>query len=537
MPLQASDPASFSLRRVSRRVLRWLRRHYLRTVGRSLLLQILAILTLGIGLVIVIYTHLLMRMQERWDRDFSAATRTIVVLMVENQIARAMLTQSGTHFPLPSIITGESNWPHVWIVGDDRKVIAGTEAEAVGQVWDERLAGRKKVTMARFVNHRECQTCHLDESSFHARILMAPRDPDPAEAYRARQRWALFYGVVMAILILIGVTFTLIRFVNEPLRKLQGLMQDVQQGKLSVKFRAHGNNEITRLARGFNRMIQSLANARASLETAHQRQIQRAERLASVGELASGLAHEIRNPLAGIKTAVEILCEKIRRRDGGDDADLRDVVNEVSAQTERVHRLVDDLLQYARPKPPQTVRCSLRDLVEKCLTLIGPQAEKQGVAVEFACRANDCEVCADPEQIHQAILNIVLNAIQAMPNGGRLGCSMDEDAGNGFVLLHVQDNGQGMTPEAQQRVFSPFYTTKPRGTGLGLSITRGIIERHHGTLVFASKLGAGTAFTIRLPLVGQHGCLGGPECVKPTCPAPSETGGGNLAREDGREIS
>ncbi len=498
-----SPPFAQALRRLWTKARRWRSR----LTDRSILVKILVALTVTLGLVVGIYTYLILRIQERWSDDRFAATCVIAARAVQEQFSRSLIGGVTPARHPPTVIQSEPGWPRVWVVDEGRRVLSSTETNNMRRVWDSSLASRRSVSAINLPNREECRNCHDPKHARLAQILMAPADNDPVLDQTARQRWLLVYGFLMAVLILSGMTFCLVRFVRQPLARMAGLMGRVQKGDLSARFRVRGHDEVAQLGRGFNRMIRSLTSARASLQQAHHRQIQQAEKLASVGELASGLAHEIRNPLAGIKTAVEVLSEKISAREGdGSNGDLKEVVQEVGVQIERIHRLVGDLLRYVRPKPPETVACDLRDLLKRCLHLVRPQADKQKVEIRVEDHSDDHKICADPGQIEQAILNISLNAIQAMPQGGTLTLAMRKDAPNGFVILKIQDTGEGISPEAQQHIFSPFFTTKAQGTGLGLSITRAIIESHRGRLDFASERGKGAVFTISLPLFKVHGC-------------------------------
>ncbi len=480
-----------------------------RLTDRTILSKILIALTLTLGLIVGIYTYLILRIQDRWSEDRFAATCVIAAQSVQEQFSRSLIHGFSSVRHPPASLQAEVGWPRVWVVDDSQRVLASTESGIVGRRWDSSMASRRSIATLPLPNRMECQGCHNPGQPALARILMAPGDHHPAIEQAIRHGWLLGYGFLMAALILIGMTFCLIHFVRHPLERLAGLMDRAQDGDLSVRFAVRGRDEVSQLGRGFNRMIHSLAAASSSLQISHRRQIQQAEKLASVGELASGLAHEIRNPLAGIKTAVEVLSEKITARDvQGSNDDLKEVVQEVGVQIDRIHRLVGDMLRYVRPQPPQTMSCDLRDLLKRCLGLLRPQAEKQGIVIEMKDVEGNHEICADPGQIEQAILNISLNAIQAMPKGGALRYVIRRDTREGFLILQIEDNGEGMSPEVQQQIFSPFYTTRKGGTGLGLSITRGILEGHHGSLTFVSERGRGTTFTLRLPLLRVHGCGG-----------------------------
>ena len=234
----------------------------------------------------------------------------------------------------------------------------------------------------------------------------------------------------------------------------------------------------------------------------HEEEMRRAEHLASVGEIAAGLAHEIRNPLAGIAGAIDIISYSL----AADHPD-REILGDLRIEVKRIEKVLNDLLAYARPRPPKLELADLRETVHHGLLL----AEKQAGAkkIRFTSRfAEDLPpIEHDPEQIHQVLLNLLLNAIQAIRKEGEItvearvvkGASEDAPCA---VELAVRDNGEGIPPEQLQKIFKPFFTTKSRGTGLGLSLCRRVIQLHGGSLTARNESNGGCRFTIRLPLAG-----------------------------------
>ncbi|HEX4655411.1 MAG TPA: ATP-binding protein [Mycobacteriales bacterium] len=236
---------------------------------------------------------------------------------------------------------------------------------------------------------------------------------------------------------------------------------------------------------------EELQQSLSDLANAHE-QLVRQERLAAIGQLASTVGHELRNPLGVISNAVYLL-----RGDLGPEPTpagqrhLATAEREVSAATV----IVSDLLEFAREREPVVDDVDVTGLVDEVLAILPPPT---GVSVE---RTGDSHVTArgDREMLRQVLLNIIGNGYQAMPDGGRL--TVDASMAAGAVRIHVADTGVGMTAEAQERLFEPFFTTKPRGVGLGLAVTKRIVEAHNGTITASSKEGAGTDFTVLLPVI------------------------------------
>ncbi len=220
-------------------------------------------------------------------------------------------------------------------------------------------------------------------------------------------------------------------------------------------------------------------------------QLLRSDRLATVGELAAGLAHELRNPLAGISGALHVLGGQLAEGD-----ERRAVLADLHAQIARMNKTLNDLLQHARPVKPQRIAVEINALLEQSLRFL-PRGE-----VEIVRRLDGSLPCVhvDPGLLHQALLNILVNARQAMPRGGRLTVETRLSPTDGrWVEIRVTDTGTGIPAEHLPRIFQPFFTTKAQGTGLGLAIAARVIEEHGGRIMVESAVGHGAMFGITLP--------------------------------------
>jgi signal transduction histidine kinase len=222
-----------------------------------------------------------------------------------------------------------------------------------------------------------------------------------------------------------------------------------------------------------------------------QRQaVERSEQLAAVGQLAASIAHEVRNPLAGMKGALEVLRKDI-------DAAHGEIVEEILAQIERLEHLVRDLLTYARPRALERQPFDLHEVLDRVLRLHKEPCDAQGVTVHRVYEPGTALIVADPQQLEQVFLNLIHNALQAMPEGGQLKVITRRAHGN--VEIAFEDTGKGIPPSHLAKVHEPFFTTKHRGSGLGLPIVNKIAEAHGGVLRLASDVGRGTTATIVIP--------------------------------------
>jgi signal transduction histidine kinase len=281
--------------------------------------------------------------------------------------------------------------------------------------------------------------------------------------------------------------------IQRPMVELQEKIALVSEGNLNVSVSFAGrNDEIGDLGRNFNHMMQQLRESREEIELLHRTQMSRAEHMATLGELAAGLAHEIRNPLAGIAGVIEIVG-----RDLPSTSPARLVVKDVRQEIARINRTLTDLLETARPHPPQIRQSDLNTTAEHAVMLARQQVFSKPIKIELQKALNLPEVEHDSDQIHQVLLNLLLNAVQALDGAGTV--CVEIGAQDNYASLLVSDTGRGIAPQHISNIFRPFYTTKGNGTGLGLSLARRIVEEHHGRIEVSSVVGKGSEFTVLLP--------------------------------------
>ncbi|MFZ0758433.1 MAG: ATP-binding protein [Candidatus Sulfotelmatobacter sp.] len=287
--------------------------------------------------------------------------------------------------------------------------------------------------------------------------------------------------------------FVLAYLIQRPMVELQDKIEQVSEGNLDVAVSfSKRNDEIGDLGRNFNHMMQQLRESRDEIERLHRTQMSRAEHLATLGELATGLAHEIRNPLAGIAGVIEIVG-----RDLPATSPARAVVKDVRLEITRISRTLTDLLETARPRRPEIRRSNLNTTVEHAVMLARQQVLSKPIKIELQKAPHLPEVEHDSDQIHQVLLNLLLNAVQAMDGAGKV--VVEIDTRDGCASVAVSDSGRGISPQNLPNIFRPFYTTKGDGTGLGLSLARRIVEDHHGRIEVSSVVGKGSQFTVLLP--------------------------------------
>jgi signal transduction histidine kinase len=228
-------------------------------------------------------------------------------------------------------------------------------------------------------------------------------------------------------------------------------------------------------------------------QQALEEQLNQAERLAALGEMVAGVSHEIKNPLGIIRSTAELLAETSESNQKSKQ--LSGVIIEEST---RLNNIVTEFLDFARPPTLNLQDCKLEEILQKTLNFLQPELEKMGIKVQSNLQGRTFDLQADQDLLYRALLNIMINAIQAMDKDGIMKIRAEKEKEH--VAFEIEDNGSGISPENMQKIFNPFFTNKERGTGLGLSIVKKIIESHKGTIKLES-LGQGTKVKIRLPRV------------------------------------
>ncbi|MBO0798614.1 MAG: HAMP domain-containing protein, partial [Blastocatellia bacterium] len=309
--------------------------------------------------------------------------------------------------------------------------------------------------------------------------------------YRAGRDRLIALGLLG--LSMVALLFAFSRRFTRPVTALSQAAQRVTAGDLDFDVPISGPQEINSLSRTFNEMIVGLRRSRDLEE-----QLQRAERSAVVGRLASGIAHEIRNPLNFINLSIDYLKDKFAPQADDSRSEYTRILTTIKDELARLNRLVSDFLSYGRPAKLKLREVNARTLIEEVKTLVAAQAEQQNVKINIQPSLNgDALLEADPELLKTCFSNLMINAVQAMPEGGALNVRLNPDSS--LVEIEFTDNGPGISSEALEQIFEPYYSTKETGVGLGLPLTKKIIEEHGGEITVRSEPNNGATFRVVLP--------------------------------------
>jgi len=350
-------------------------------------------------------------------------------------------------------------------------------------------------------------------------VALSLRDVDDR---RAAATWRIVGLSVLALFVLTALVSGVVRvLVVRPVSEMLAATRDLALGGTPEPLRVRSHDELGMLGGSFNEMNAYLHYARSRLEAAAddlERQVEertaalkqaqealvQSEKLASLGTLSASIAHEINNPLAGILTFARLMTRTLEVGEVDDAARATCLKNLglIQRETERCTRIVRSLLDFARARPLELRPVDAVAALEEAVSLTQHKLQLQQVVVT---RTSDgpAVVNGDFGQLRQVFVNLILNACDAMPEGGALSVTSRKIDEGRAIEISVADTGTGIAPENLSRIFDPFFTTKPMGTGLGLSVVYGVVEKHGGSMKAQSRLGEGTTMTVRLPLAGE----------------------------------
>jgi two-component system NtrC family sensor kinase len=520
----------------------------------SLSIKLTAFVVGGMALLFSIYGYWNLRLwrQSQQETVFQSADR--INDIIRRSIRYSMLrNQREEVFHIINTIGHENGISRIRIFNKEGQISFSTDAREVGQFVDKKAEAcyachaqaqplakldrpdRMRIYKARdgtrvlglirpIENEADCSNaaCHAHTDSnqvlgvLDTNISLAATDVAVAQHER---RAMIFTGAALLVVSLFTAWLIWLT-VHKPVRKLTKATRAVAQGNLDYVLPEASQDEIGSLAVSFNLMTQELKKAQAEnrqwtqtleervrrkteeLERAY-RSLTQSEKMASLGKLAAVVAHEINNPLAGILTYSKLISRMADKglTEGKRLTDAKNYLQIIEGESRRCGGIVKNLLTFARQTPINPQKNDLNAIIERCLLLLGHQMTLQGIELQKHLDPQLPSLYFDAGQVQQALLVIMLNAVEAMPHGGRLTIESGFDVADRMGRVVVRDDGPGIPPEVLSHIFEPFFTTKEegKGTGLGLPIALGIVQQHGGNIEVHSTPQRGTAFTVLLP--------------------------------------
>ncbi len=477
---------------------------------RSLLMRTTVALGLGLALAALVLVLLfqpylksefqdrsgaLLSDQARRARNAAQADATDAGTWVRESVTQALTASSDAVADLPlELVT--NNADGVRALADEQFAVLRTDSQGNLDALAAEISERTEARLRREAGR------------------VAERNAERAEEFGAgtsRRAAALMISLLAALFLLHGAL--LYRSVLSPIRRLSQATRDVAHGDLETRLPVAGDDEVARLAGSFNAMTASLATAHSDLATLNaeleervrkkteelrekDRALRHAERMASLGTLAGGVAHEFNNLLGGILGC----AEDAAREDDPDE--MRATLAMIERTARRGTAITANLLRFARPGTGSMETVDVAHLLDDVAGLIEPEAVRLGVTVHVT-RGAALQVRAEASGAHQVFLNLATNALHAMPDGGELTLSAEQRGDE--IGVSVADTGRGIAAKDRERLFEPFFTTRPEGTGLGLSVSYGIVNAHGGRIEVESEPGHGATFRVWLPAADNGG--------------------------------
>jgi signal transduction histidine kinase len=322
-------------------------------------------------------------------------------------------------------------------------------------------------------------------------LVLEPVHAAYALVYRLQRRLGLLVIAVLLAGFAVAVLFA--ERLSRPLRELTDATQEiVRVGEARRPVSVRSRDEIGQLAEAFNRMAGELEAAEARLVEA--------AKFAFVGEVAAGVAHEVRTPLGILRSAAQLLGRSLP----GERPENAELIEMIVGEVDRIDRVVAGLLELARPHEPLIEPTPLASILTRALEFVDLQAPEKGVRLQRTFDPTLPAALCDAEDMYQVALNLLVNALQMLPAGGTIAVRTVA-AGAGRVAFEVTDDGPGIAPEVLPRIFAPFFSQRPGGTGLGLALVQRTVQAHHGTVTVTSVLGRGTTFRVELPAAEETG--------------------------------
>ncbi len=354
--------------------------------------------------------------------------------------------------------------------------------------------GKKVFSQIKLIkNEWPCQKCHDIKKNILGILNVEISTQGTEQKIADTRKWIIISSIITIIIILIVIVLLSIYLIKRPVAEIVDSLKRFEEGDQKVRIVTKRKDEIGMLAARLNSIISELSRSKEEIDKYYKEEIRYIEKMAYIGEVSTTIVHEIKNPIAGISGALQVLAE-----DFTSNSPHREIINEILSELERININVKDLLFFAKPPELNLIIANINDIIEKVKKAVDIPAKKLNVKINLLSDRIP-EIPVDPEQLEKAFLNIAHNALNSMPGGGTLTIASHDKSLDNEIEIAFSDTGKGIPEENLKDIFKPEISGRYFGTGLGLAISRNIIENHNGRIDVESRLGIGSTFHIILP--------------------------------------
>ena len=343
-------------------------------------------------------------------------------------------------------------------------------------------------------NSPACYECHAPEKENLGFVVIDFSINEMESNIVFIRKWSFLLTLVMVIVIISLIIFMHYKFVRVSLREFHNTIQDVNQGNLQKRISIPETKELGQLGKNFNSMLDTFQKAQKELQEYHKKELRSNYKLATIGEMAARLAHEIRNPLTGIANATEIIVNETS------DTQNKPILEEIQRQAKRVNDALSSLLKYSRKRQLNLTMNNINEVIDQLVFFLQSQQQLKEILFHLNLSEEVPYFRFDREQMEDVLLNLGLNAIKAIPKKGTITFRTTYKTGDNKIYIYVIDTGKGINKDDLSQIFHPFFTTSNEGTGLGLAIVKDVIDKHEGEIWVENNKTSGCTFTISLPL-------------------------------------
>ena len=481
-----------------------------KTIKAKFILLSLMLIVLSVGLPLV---FLLNQVSENFNERSGLMIETTIDLLIEGLNNSMMRGDEKNVQKIVEQISNNRSIDHVRIFDEQGVIKFANDSTEVGKRIDNIEPGHVRTDIKNIINRsitldkstnvfkaiqpiiieERCQSCHSNKVVSYIDV-----DTDFTQAevkFYTGSFHLIFLGTLLIILLALGFFYLFNKYINSPLNKFMFALGEVEKGNLEVNLPARGNDEFSVLNSHYNRMVRELKYSREKIDEMHFEQLQRMDKMVTLGELTASMAHDINNHSAIIMSRADYLLYESEMNN--DLIKYKEDLDVVNNQIEKISKITRNILQHSKKLSKNFTEIDFVKLVEFSSNMIEPLIRKRKILLKKEINLSEALIKGDANQLEQMILNLVSNSADAVNNGGEIQIIVDRNSEDKVELI-VKDNGIGIEKEDLDKIFSPFYTKKEfdKGTGLGLYIVNNICKNHNADIVCESEVNKGTSFKI-----------------------------------------